>query len=259
MMRKGNVNIFVVLVIDALLMLGIILIFLPYIKNSLIGISVTQNRMVQVDTIPKNIPDEEKIQPIKLADVFNRTTQVKNVYGSIGIESLDWEEPLLIGITNENLSVGGVVFYPERTVDRHNVVIAGHHLGITQLLFGPLTKAKVGDIAHLVYLKTEAFYQITAIKEVVETDLSVLRDNGKSELTLITCKTPQRTNQRLVLQGKKISITTAQQLRKEAPKQKQGINQATYGVVISWIWIAVIWLLIIIVISLKHYLLRKIK
>ena len=71
------------------------------------------------------------------------------------------------------------------------------------------------------YLEENQQYIIIDKKIVEETDLSVLADDQGPRLTLITCPTPTRTDERLVLTAIPVEQTTAQQSQKSSSSTPQ--------------------------------------
>ena len=54
--------------------------------------------------------------------------------------------------------------------------------------FKDLNKLEQGDIVLITYENVEYKYEVSRIYEVDESDLSILKSNGISKLTLLTCK-----------------------------------------------------------------------
>ena len=241
--------------IDLLIIIGVLMISMPLIKNSLVGI-VTQNSvLVNKTQLPSDV-ETESIHPVQFEDIIKQAGQAADTYGSVEIESLGWGVPLLIGVTNANLAVGGVVLYPERTIENHNIVIAGHHLGISQLLFGPILEVKEGDQIDLNYRGEAASYFVTSLKEVDETDLTVLEDTDSTQLTLITCPSPQLSNKRFVVIAKLNSQVKKTKVNVELNVRQW--QQSKKGFFISWLSLFLVLLVMIGLITIKHYISNKI-
>lgn len=205
---------FVECLIDGLVILGLLFIVSPWLKDSMIGWQIQRTAFVQQKILPTEYPVEEAIQTPQLSSIFNnRAKATQESYGQIVIPSVGLEQPILVGITNENLLLGGVVMYPDRTLAKDNFVLFGHHLGIDELLFGKLLEVKKQDQILVSYLDEERVYEVEDMTIVDETTISVLETHDEALLTLITCPVPQSTKQRLVI--------TARPLEEDQQKTSQ--------------------------------------
>ncbi|MGM0126388.1 sortase A [Enterococcus sp. AZ194] len=219
-LSKKQKEIFVELAIDFLLVLGIGFIFSPWLKDSLIGWQIQRTEIVQNVTLPSKQPMEESIGSPKLSSILTNSFQhQKEGYGSVWIPSIGLEQPILIGITNENLLYGGVVMYPERTLKADNFVLFGHHLGINELLFGKLLDIKERDQVVVNYLDETIAYEVSELTIVDETEISVLENKEDARLTLITCPVPQRTKQRFVVIAQPVKEEQQKQVQQELKNQ----------------------------------------
>lgn len=183
--------------------LAIVFLFLPFIKQGLL-IYRTQDVTIKTTHESKTVAEIplEAVQPPDLADVLAfQKNQTFHSSGQLIIPEVDIGLPVFSGVTNQEILVGAGNLFPERAPENHNVVLIGHHLGRESLLFGNLLKIKIGDP---IYLETTGgFYEylVSEAKLIQQTDLQVLDDHGKSEITLITCDKPTQTDQRFVVKG----------------------------------------------------------
>jgi sortase A len=207
------------IIIDGLIICGFILFSFPFLKENVIGIQLGQSQLVIAEQLPNEFVAEEPIQIPTIEEVLTADSAQVTAYGFVSIEVLQFQQPLLIGLTNQQLMRGGVVMFPERSLTQDNFVILGHHLGRESLLFGLLKQAKVGMEVRVTYLEQTHTYTIDAIKEVAETDLEVI-GNQQPHLTLITCPTPTRTDQRLVITAKPISMAVKEDAQTETTKKE---------------------------------------
>ncbi|MFR3687435.1 MAG: class A sortase [Enterococcus sp.] len=182
---------------------AVTLLFLPFIKQTLI-IYRTQNVVIsQTKTVrtTEEIP-LEAVQPPDLSAVLAfKEKQTFQSAGQLIIPKVEIGLPLFSGVTNDQLLVGAGTLFPERKAERQNVVVIGHHLGRNDLLFGKLLEMTVGDTIYLEYQNQFYQYKVSQTKMIHQTELQVLEDNGKAELTLITCDKPTYTEQRFVVKG----------------------------------------------------------
>lgn len=207
--------------IDGLIIAGILLLALPFLKESIVSWQLCTSELTIATQLPTTIPEEETIQIPTLGDVLAPQPATITGYGFVAIEAIEFQQPLLVGITNQQLLKGGVVMFPQRLLKNSNFVVLGHHLGRQSLLFCQLLEAQVGMEVSVSYLEENQQYIIIDKKIVEETDLSVLADDQGPRLTLITCPTPTRTDERLVLTAIPVEQTTAQQSQKSSSSTPQ--------------------------------------
>lgn len=202
--------------IDGLIIAGILLLALPFLKESIVSWQLRTSELTIATQLPTTIPEEETIQMPALGDVLAPQSATITGYGFVAIEAIEFQQPLLVGITNQQLLKGGVVMFPERLLKNNNFVVLGHHLGRQSLLFGQLLEAQVGMEVSVTYLEERQQYIIIDKKVVDESDLSVLTDDQTPKLTLITCPTPTRTEERYVLTAIPVEQATAGQSQNTA-------------------------------------------
>ena len=119
---------------------------------------------------------------------------------NLRIPSIDSQNPVCEGVSKVVLadSLGhqsGTAYVGEEG----NCVIAGHRNYTFGKFFNRLDEVKVGD---LIYVDTKSGtreYVVKEIKVVEPTDISVLEDNGKEQLTLYACTPIYVATHRLVI------------------------------------------------------------
>lgn len=189
---------------------AVTLLFLPFIKQTLI-IYRTQNVMIskkKTVTPAEEIP-LEAVQPPDLSAVLAfKENQTFQSAGQLVIPKVEIGLPLFSGVTNDQLLVGAGPLFPERKAENQNIVVIDHHLGRNELLFGKLLEMTVGDTVYLEYQNQFYQYKVSQTKMIHQTELQVLEDNGKAELTLITCDKPTHTEQRFVVRGELVQQPT---------------------------------------------------
>lgn len=205
---------------------AIILLFLPFMKQALV-IYQTRNvsfTSIETTTVSERVP-LEAVQPPDLADVaaFD-TRQAFQTMGQIIIPEVEIGLPLFSGVANDQLLVGAGTLFPERAAENHNIVVIGHHLGRTNLLFGKLLNITVGDTIYLEYRKQFYQYRVSQTKLIKQTELQVLEDQKKAEITLITCDKPTQTDQRFVVKGELVR-QPAQEIKQKTRQQKRRIQE----------------------------------
>ena len=105
----------------------------------------------------------------------------------------------------------GTMKADEKMGAENNYAIAGHHMEDPNILFGPLSKAKIGKKIYLTDEKKVYVYKITKKTVVDETQVKWIDDiPGESLVTLVTCAsgTEGEVN-RIIIQGSLVSTETA--------------------------------------------------
>lgn len=111
-----------------------------------------------------------------------------------------------------NLSNGVVHYYQTALPGKvGNSFLTGHssnywwQKGDYNYIFANLDKLVVGDQAKIYYEGNKLLYQVTAIKTVEPTDMSVLEQTSKPTLTLMTCTPPGTNWKRLIVSLDQVS------------------------------------------------------
>lgn len=78
--------------------------------------------------------------------------------------------------------------YGRPNIEKTNTIMGAHSGVGPKALFNDITKLDIGDIIRLYYSNELYTYKVIEIKEVKDTDLSILDNTNKSILTLLTCK-----------------------------------------------------------------------
>ncbi|MEC1775419.1 class A sortase [Bacillus sp. FSL K6-1005] len=203
------------IIIAVFILSGLLLIFSPFIKGSLIAY-LSKNQYESELTVKQLQENNEKeaefdfnsIQPPTLKEAINAgfDRDPKAIIGRITIESVDLELPILKGTTNENLLIGAATMRPDQKMGEGNYPLAGHHLKRKSLLFGPLANIKTGAKIVITDFKNDYMYSVTSIKNISEINADVIQDTKEKEITLITCDKAVETEGRLAVKGKLIEI-----------------------------------------------------
>jgi len=194
--RRNN---WVKVLLIVMLYVGVCLISLPVLKNMTLVVKTSSAHITEVTklTTIKQIPFNQISAP-SIADVVQSDNQLTSI-GTLQVPSVDLNVPVFAGMSQSELLYGAGSMYPERDPKSENVVLAGHHLGVSSLLFGKLMDAKVGAAIYLRYLGKYYHYTISTRRIVDEHDLAVLKNTTHPQLTLITCDQAGATSGRLVL------------------------------------------------------------
>ena len=220
--RMKQSNWFWKVMIDGLILCGFIFSLSLFSKENLIGIQLGQKQLIVSDQLPDEFMEEEQIQIPTMEDVLTPQPAELTAYGFVSIEALQFQQPLF-GRTDESTAAARrCCDVSKRTLTQDNFVILGHHLGRQSLLFGLLKQAETGMEVSVTYLDQTQTYTIDEVKQVNETDLTVI-ENQQPLLTLITCPTPSRTDERLVISAKADlhAFKNAEQSEKTVEKSQQ--------------------------------------
>ncbi len=139
-------------------------------------------------------------------------------YPTLVIPKLGVTAPILFINTYDEATIednlrNGVVHYYQTAEPGKvgNTFITGHSsnywwkTGADNYIFANLDKLAVGDQAKIYYEGNKFLYQITEIKVVDPTDLSVLEQTSKPTLTLMTCTPPGTSWKRLIVKFDQIA------------------------------------------------------
>lgn len=135
-----------------------------------------------------------------------------NIIGYITIEKMNVVLPILLGATDENMRVGAVhlteTSYPiggENT----NCVLAAHRGAKTQDMFRNIEVLEKGDRVIIENFKEELVYEVKETKVIDPSDVgSLLIQEGRDLLTLITCHPLGRNDHRYVVFCERVDETT---------------------------------------------------
>ena len=118
-----------------------------------------------------------------------RLSLPSDVVGKLSVPELGVKVSIYLGVSNANLNRGAGTMKPNQQMGQGNYTLAGHHMdNDDSLLFGPLARAKTGQVALLTDGKYVYTYRIISRKEVTKYAVNVLDDvRGKCLLTMITC------------------------------------------------------------------------
>ncbi len=180
-----------------LLLIGFLLVLSPWVQEAMIKKEITKYNIASFseEEIQDNIdnkkpfPENASIEAPDFLKVLANISSVKreDVIGAIVIEGDTVSLPILHGTNTQNLLVGATTVKNGQVMGKGNYVLAGHHMRDDRLLFGPLLKIEKGAYIHISDKRKIFTYKVKEKKIVHETDVSVLADTRRPELTLITC------------------------------------------------------------------------
>lgn len=160
------------------------------------GIICVKNANENKENIANNTVDSSTITETMIA-----TYEGYNVLGKISIEKIGVEQYILDSKEDDALESGVIKLYGGTLNNYGNFCIAGHNkIGI----FERLNEMEVEDTFKIIEPNlTETTYRITEIYSAEADDLkSLLQDDEKIEITLITCENGSTT--RLIVKAEEV-------------------------------------------------------
>lgn len=132
------------------------------------------------------------------------------VEGILSIEKIDLLMPVLKGATKEHLNISITsIDNGNKPWKGNNYAIAGHRSRTFGRHFNRLNELEINDEILLMDNEDNKYIYKVFSKEIVDKkEVSVLEDNGESQITLITCHpiTVKSPSTRLVVKGKQINL-----------------------------------------------------
>lgn len=157
--------------------------------------NTNENQIVEEKTI-----EEQTVEVLALDDTD------KNVIGYISIEKIGLEKaPVADG--TDLTTIGKYVGHFENTsyLDG-NVCLCSHNRGSKAAYFGEIKNLCEGDIITYITKYETKQYEVKEVKQIEETDLSVLNQTEENQITLITCVENQRNLRQCVVGKEKTEV-----------------------------------------------------
>ncbi|MFT8727877.1 MAG: class A sortase [Liquorilactobacillus ghanensis] len=211
---KRNLGLKVLVII--LLIVGLGLVFNQQIANFLVK-QMSSSALTEKTT--KTVPKKGNFnfKKVKQADSTaiakeSLNSRATGMIGKISLPAVGLKLPIFYGISNANLLRGAGTMKPNQKMGQGNYALAGHHMNNPNILFSPLAKAKIGELAYLTDGKKVYTYRITVRKTISKYQVQVIDDVPQQKLlTLVTCDPVPgvaRTPLRILLQGKLQRVTS---------------------------------------------------
>lgn len=221
-MTQKSKNKFKIVLPIILVVVGILLLFSNQISDVIYEKWINNNQeeileSMSKDKIKENLASLEKAdkeffdyEAIKNIDGFVPPkvdiSKLDNAVGVITIPSVNLEQPILYGTTNENLLLGATTMKPEQKMGEGNYTLAGHNHHSKPVLFQPIRNVENGDKIYVTDKEKVYTYKVVG-KEVVEpTRVDVLNDvEGKTLITLVSCYAKDGSN-RIIVTGELFEV-----------------------------------------------------
>ena len=147
-----------------------------------------------------NIVTEEKTIKEQTIEVLALDESDKNVIGYISIEKIGLDKAPIADGTDLTTIDKYVGHFENTSYLDGNVCLCSHNRGSNTAYFGELKNLVEGDIITYITKYETKQYEVKEVKQIEETDLSVLEQTEDNQITLITCVENQR-NLRLCVVG----------------------------------------------------------
>lgn len=156
--------------------------------------------MVMIFNHNKNKSIETNIDSVISQDDTNNTEETKQYeikdLGTIECEKIKLNAPIKETIELDVLATA-VGHFEDTGIYNGNVCLAGHNSGTNRKgedigFFKRLNELEIGDKITYHHAFGEYIYKVSEIKEIEETDFSVLEPSTTDKLTLITCIKDQK-------------------------------------------------------------------
>lgn len=168
----------------------ILIILIPIMVAIIIGGFILINDNENYDVKPKKkvtkIQEDKKEKTIEKDHTVVRPTQIGEQFATLSIPSLDYNQPVYEGDTDEVLSIG-IGHYEGSTVpgENGNVLLAGHRDMANE--FTALQNIKEGDEVIMKMSYGDYYYKVSEIKIVDPDNTEVGAVSDHEKLTMYTC------------------------------------------------------------------------
>ena len=146
------------------------------------GLFILQSSEDKVENDHNIIVNKENIE-----DVIIEKKEDANIIGYLTINSINLNMIPIAEGTDMNVLNKYLGHFEETGIINGNIAICGHNRGYENNYFENLKNVNNGDLAEYKTKNSVIQYMITNIRKIEETDLDVLKQDGKDKLTLITC------------------------------------------------------------------------
>lgn len=175
-----------------IIILAIILIVILGGIGTYLLINKTNNSKTENEIIEEVI--DEKTETI-LAE------ENKDIIGHLKIDSIGLNGPIKDG-TELSVLKTGIGHFKNTSYFSGNICFAAHNRGYNQNFFERLNEVKKGDKVEYITKYEKQEYYISGIKEINETDLTVLNPTQEDQITMITCIKNKREKRLCVIASK---------------------------------------------------------
>lgn len=165
----------------------------------LLMLSITTLIIYKNSLNTENNFSEEEILDEKTEEIL--TEENSDIIGHLIIDSINLNAPIKDGTEMSTLKTA-IGHFKDTAYFDGNICLAAHNRGYNQNFFERLNEVKEGDKVEYITKYTTQVYYVTEIKEVEETDLSVLNPTEQDQVTMITCIKNQKEKRLCVIATK---------------------------------------------------------
>lgn len=175
-----------------------------FLKYVVIAIFVTVILILALVLKPKindkeKNTEENKTVEEQVVETLSLDKIDENIIGYITIKDLGIEKAPIADGTDNKIIGKYVGHFKDTSYLEGNVCLCSHNRGSKAAYFENLKNAKNGmKIEYITKYETK-IYKINEIKEIEETDFSILEPTKENQITLITCVENQRTKRLCVI------------------------------------------------------------
>ncbi|MBO0409912.1 class A sortase [Enterococcus hulanensis] len=255
--KNEKQNRLVKIVVLFLLYTGVLLVSFPILKNSILVEKVTTSKITEVKNLTEitQIPFE-RIEAPSVSEIMKSSNDFSSI-GEVQVPGVGLDLPVFAGLSQEEMIYGAGSMYPKRNPQKDNLVLLGHHLGVSDLLFGKLKDAQLGDTIYLRYLSNYYAYKIQSKEIVNEADIAVLENTAKPLLTLVTCDRGTQTTGRLVITAKLVEAQAKDSIQTKMTKQEKVSHGQKPRLRLSMIWLPLLGIGLLLVL-LTYLIIKKV-
>ncbi len=231
-------NLLIKIVITLLTFLALIVIAIPFSKYFLIA-SHTHTAEVKIHTeMPKKIPTAQPIKAPSLQSAIAGAQNSKNsdgtmnqyAIGQVVIPKVSINQPIFVGLTDENMTYGVVSLFPNRAPDKSSLTLIGHHGGNWLqwgywLLFGGIQQLNKGDSVYVRYMNDYYEYKVEKNTIIKATDTDLLANKGPNYIFLVTCNQSTETPYRVLVTAKKVKNVNTQKIKSSFENSTHELTQ----------------------------------
>lgn len=140
------------------------------------------NRKEIINEYPTTVNNNETTLGVPVESETNES-EILNALATLEIPSINFKNIVIEGTAQDALAQG-IGLFEHSSILQGNVCLAGHN---TTRFFANLRDVKKGDIIKYSSCLGNREYEITTIKQIEETDWSMLEDTEDNRITIITC------------------------------------------------------------------------
>lgn len=204
-----------------LIVIGILLIALPYISDFMLKVSNDANRKeideLSWEDIEKNKDREaefnlDSVQEVTLTRTLlgSKSLDKNLIIGQLIIPDIDLNLPILKGISESNLLGGVGTMKEDQIMGLGNYTLAGHYVNRKDTLFGGLMDIEEGSKIYITDKKTMYEYIVYKTAVVEDTAIEMLSDERSTErekpiASLMTCYYSSKTGKRFFAIGELVN------------------------------------------------------